>query len=163
MHSQFYSFFVFSFLTGCAMPGSYLPGQIYSIETGRDLDFQIEVSYGKGKVKATDKKTGEQFNGTYVAVRGGSVTIGTGFASAGGTNYSSVNSNGTFINGSVSGNQTTVTTTQNTLNALATATSFLIGDAGSALECAMNIQPGPVPKGVGECVDRQGVRYKLLF
>jgi hypothetical protein len=125
--------------------GSYLPGQIYSIENGKHLDFEIEVSFGKGKVRATENATGEVFNGTYVAVSGGSTTIGTGVGRIGDTTA------------------TTISGVQKSINVMATSSAILFGDQGSVLDCSMRIQRGHVPKGIGTCVDKQGVLYKLMF
>ena len=53
-------------LSGCA--GGMIPGKIYS-DSGKVLDFEIEKSYGTGRVTARDNATGEQFAGQYVGIR----------------------------------------------------------------------------------------------
>ena len=51
------------FLTGCA--GAMLPGRMYAHPSGRTLQFQIQTSYGNGRMTAADPVTGEKFSGEY--------------------------------------------------------------------------------------------------
>lgn len=149
-------------LSACAVIGSYLPGQIYSMENGRHLDFEIEVTYGKGKVRAKDKTTGEIFNGTYVAISGGRTTIGTGIGTIGGTTTTTVYGNNT-ANTRIGSSKISNTTIRKSIEVMASSSAILFGDQGTVLDCGINIQRGPVPKGIGTCIDKQGILYKLMF
>jgi hypothetical protein len=62
-------------LSGCV--GGMIPGKIYS-DSGKILDFEIEKSYGTGRVTARDNATGEQFAGEYVGIRETITGTGTG-------------------------------------------------------------------------------------
>jgi hypothetical protein len=152
-----------SSILGCAAVGSYLPGQIYSMENSKYLDFEIEVSYGKGGVRAKDKQTGEVFTGTYVAIAGGSVTIGSGFGSVGGTRATTSYADGSSSSSRIRGSSVSTTTVQRSMDVMATSTALLFGDKGSVLDCGINIERGHVPKGIGTCIDKEGVLYKLMF
>jgi hypothetical protein len=107
-----------------------IPGKIYS-DSGKTLDFEIEKSYGTGRVTARDNITGEQFAGEYVGIRettsATSSSIGiSGNRVANGFGSASVSSN--FGN----------------------ATAFLTGDKGNSLNCQMTIQTGLSPHGIGD-------------
>jgi hypothetical protein len=132
------------------------------MESGRHLDFEIEVTYGKGSVRAKDKNSGEMFNGTYVAVAGGRVTIGSGFGTIGGTKATTF-SGGDVANTSIGSSTVTMTAVQNSMEVMASSSAILFGDQGTVLDCGINIERGPVPKGIGTCIDKQGVTYKLMF
>jgi hypothetical protein len=154
---------VVTVLSACgATIGSFLPGQIYSMENGKHLDFEIEVTYGKGSVRAKDKNSGEAFSGTYVAVAGGRVTIGSGFGTIGGTTARTF-SGGNVANTRIGSSNISTTTVQNSMEIMASSTAILFGDQGTVLDCGMNIERGPVPKGIGTCIDKQGITYKLMF
>lgn len=127
-------------LAGC---GGMIPGKIYS-DSGKVLDFEIEKSTGTGRVTARDPATGEQFSGEYVGIR---ETVS--------ANSSSVAFSGNgmatgFGSGTVSSN-------------MANATAFLSGDKGSSLNCQMTIQAGFSPHGIGDCFDKNGVKYHVQF
>ena len=163
--NRFFSASIFTLflgLSGCAIPGSFLPGQIYSMETGKNLDFEIEVSYGKGDVRAKDKSSGEEFTGTYVAVSGGSVTIGTSFGSVGGTSATTY-SGGAMSQTQIGSSKVKTTSINRSMSVMASTSALLFGNQGTVLDCGIMIERGHRPKGIGTCVDREGVFYKLMF
>jgi hypothetical protein len=46
----------------------------------------------------------------------------------------------------------------------ATTTAFLTGDKGNSLNCQMTIQASLVsPHGLGDCSDKNGVKYHVQF
>jgi hypothetical protein len=130
-----------AFVSGCA--GGMIPGKIYS-DSGKVLDFEIEKSRGTGRVTALDNTTGEQFAGEYVGIR---------------ETISSTNS-GVIL----SGNRTTNGFGSSTVSSnMANATAFLTGNQGGSLTCQMAIQAGISPHGIGDCVDKAGVKYHVQF
>lgn len=130
---------------GCVTPGEYLSGQIYSIEQGKVLEFEIEVSYGNGKVRAKDPKSGELFQGTYVAISDGDVSTGVANTTVGRRNIPTI-------------------VTASSSSILATSSALLVGDKGTMLECAMTIEKSHTrPKGIGSCVDQIKNNYRLQF
>ena len=142
---KFLGFLILITITACATPvGQYLPGQIFSIENSRKLEFEIEVSRGKGGVRANDKATGEIFSGTYVAIAGGRVST-------------------SLINTATRPTNTPIITTNTTSEIMATSTALLFGDKGTVLDCSINIERGYTPKGIGTCVDQHGFNYRLMF
>jgi hypothetical protein len=126
-------------LSACV--GQMLPGTIASAD-GVSLPFEIETSYGSGKVRATHPSTGEAFSGTYVGVR----EVKTAFVSSAAT------ATGTpaFGTAAIASN-------------LANANATLRGDRGSVLQCVMQIQAGLRPRGIGRCQDNHGKSYQLQF
>jgi hypothetical protein len=132
------------------------------MENARNLDFEIEVSYGKGGVRSKDKATGESFTGTYVAVAGGRVSIGAANTTIGRTNATTV-SGGSVANTTIRPTNASTITTSTTREIMATSSALLFGDKGTVLDCGINIERGHMPKGIGACVDQQGVNYKLMF
>lgn len=128
-------------LSACA--GGMIPGKIYS-DSGKVLDFEIEKSYGTGRVTARDNTTGEQFAGEYVGIR---ETIS-------GTSSGAVLSGNRVASGFGSSSVTTN---------MANATAFLTGDKGNSLNCQMTIQAGFSPHGIGDCTDKTGVKYHVQF
>lgn len=126
-------------LSGCAAVGSMLPGTIYSTD-GHELDFQIEVTRGAGKVAAQDATTGEVFKGTYAAVMESHSAVSTTFT--GNVPHFTVASSGSNI---------------------ANATAFLKGDKGASLSCIMEIAAGLTPHGIGTCQDNLAKQYRLQF
>lgn len=127
-------------LAGC---GGMIPGHLYS-DSGKVLDFEIEKSYGSGHVTARDNTTGEQFAGEYVAIRETISASGSSVAMSGNRLATG------FGSGTVSSN-------------MANATAFLTGDKGSSLNCQMTIQAGLSPHGIGDCFDKNGVKYHVQF
>lgn len=128
-------------LSGCV--GGMIPGKIYS-DSGKVLDFEIEKSYGTGRVTARDNATGEQYTGEYVGIRETISGTGSGFAMSGNRTAT------TFGSASVSSN-------------MANATAFLTGNKGSSLNCQMTIQAGFSPHGIGDCSDKNGTKYHIQF
>ncbi len=138
-------------LAGCA--GKMLPGKLYSLNDAAILDFQIQTSYGTGKLTAANPKTGERFEGQY-----------TGTYENGGTTVSRVN---TFDPAkAVNRNNTPgqgYNIVSNTAPTKATARGVLIGDKGTTIELFMNIVPGLRPTGHGQGTDNKGAKYQLQF
>jgi hypothetical protein len=127
-------------LAGC---GGMIPGKLYS-DSGKVLDFEIEKSYGTGHVTARDNTTGEQFAGEYVAIRETISASGSSVAISGNRMATG------FGSGTVSSN-------------MANATAFLTGDRGNSLNCQMTIQAGLSPHGIGDCFDKNGIKYHVQF
>jgi hypothetical protein len=128
-------------LVGCV--GGMIPGKIYS-DNGKILDFEIEKSYGTGRVTALDDITGEQFAGEYVGIRE-TISASSSSVALSGNRVATG-----FGSGSVSSN-------------LGNATAFLTGDKGNSLNCQMTIQTGLSPHGIGDCSDKNGVKYHVQF
>lgn len=139
-------------LPGC---GTMLPGQIYSTD-GAVLPFEIEQSTGAGRVAATDPRTGEQFTGTYTAIREQQTSMNFG------TIFSQQNRSTDAGLAQTSGASTRVGTAISGSN-IANATAFLKGDRGTMLTCEMQIQAGFAPHGIGACQDNNGKQYRLQF
>lgn len=134
-------------LSACVTPGQMLPGNIVA-EDGDVLDFQIEVAKRSGKVAASNPRTGEQFNGTYVGILERVTSFSTGYAQASGMG-GSVTASG-FGSASAGSN-------------IANATAFLKGNKGTTLNCEMQIEAGLNPHGIGQCADQHGGKYRLQF
>jgi hypothetical protein len=134
-------------LASCAPFGAMLPGKIYS-QSGEVLDFEIEVARRSGKVKAFNPRTGETFNGTYVGLL---ETIST-------TSQGNVSMIGGRRPAFVSGASSSVSGSN-----LANAEAFLQGDKGSMITCAMVIEAGVSPHGIGDCRSQSGTIYRLQF
>ena len=120
-----------------------LPGTIYA-QDGTVMQFAIQKALGGGDVTAFNPATQERFSGTYVGViRGTNVnsdayaTNGADFAVGAGSSVARSN--------------------------LADATAYLRGDKGTMLTCAMQIQPGIYPHGIGQCSDNHRTTYRLQF
>jgi len=135
------------FLSGCAsLIGTFLDGKMYSLDRPIILPMRIEVTRGAGQMFAADPETGEQFQGTYVAVSDSGVT--SVFA---GTYDSS--------KGTLTPTIATAVSKRGQVPAMAT----MIGDKGTVLDCRMLIQAGWRPRGMGTCTDNKGGRYSLQF
>ena len=139
--------FVSALMAGCAtMPdpvGQMLPGKMYSLQDGTELNFEIQTSYGTGAMTAYNPVTGEKFSGQY-----------TGIYTGGGASQSNVTNSWGFSTGSV--------TTQSAPTG-AIAKGILRGDRGTIINVSLNIQPGARPTGFGEGTDNKGVRYQIQF
>ena len=127
-------------LSGC---GTMLPGTLYT-QDGKILPFEIEVARRTGAMTATDPLTQEHFSGSYVGIMErvtgtASAVVTNGNNSAVGFGVSSFGSN------------------------IANATAYLRGDQGTMLTCAMQIEAGLSPHGIGGCDDNKGGKYRLQF
>lgn len=64
--------FVFTLIASCAtMPnpvGQMLPGKMYSLQDGTELNFEIQTSYGTGAMTAYNPVTRENFSGQYTGI-----------------------------------------------------------------------------------------------
>lgn len=128
-------------LTGCG--GGMIPGSIYTAD-GRVLPLQIEKAHRTGAIKAHDPSTGETFAGTYVGIK---------------ESYGVSTSGTTISGGALSSNFGSGRISANT----ADTTAYLKGDKGTMLTCAMKIEAGFSPHGIGNCEDNHGRTYKLQF
>lgn len=126
-------------LAGC---GISLPGKLYSLQDGTELKFEIETSFGTGAMRAENPKTGEKFEGQY-----------TGTTSGGGV----INAHSRLNTGQTVNTQVFVPPSS------ANARGILRGDKGTVIEIYLDIRPGPRPKGHGEGIDNNGVRYQVQF
>ncbi len=128
-------------LISCA--GKILPGKMYSLTNGTEMDFKIQTSYGTGSLSAFNPSTGENFTGQY-----------TGTYQGGGSSH------GTIYN--ANGNRAaTVATYSPPTNA--NARGILKGDKGTIISIYLDIQPGFRPTGHGEGIDNNNVRYQVQF
>jgi len=122
-------------LSGCV--GTMLPGRMYASPSGQILQFEIETSYGQGKMTAFNDQTGEKFTGEYSAIRrGGGMMLG----NAG-------NSNVTLLQPPLSAN----------------GQGVLVGDKGTMIRLYLEIKPGLRPTGHGTGTDEEGRRYEVFF
>jgi hypothetical protein len=121
--------------------GTMIPGTLTSLRDGTVLPMQIEVTYGSGKITATDPRNGEVFAGTYTAMMETQVLH---------------HSQQTFLGPQVTG-QTVQT------SGLATGSAVLVGNKGHVMNVTMKIQPGNPPHGFGEATDNRGQKYNLQF
>ncbi len=120
---------------GCA--GRMLPGRMYAIPTGNTLQFQIQTSYGNGRMEAYDAKTGERFTGEY-----------SGFYKGQSSAYGSVGGAGVALIQPPTG-----------VNAF----GILVGDKGRTIRLYFEIEPGIRPTGYGIGSDQNGNRYEVFF
>lgn len=132
-------------LAACTAPvntlGTMISGSLTSLSDGVVLPMQIEVTYGSGKITATDPRNGEVFSGTYTAILETQVQQHT---------------QQTFLGPEVTG-QTVQT------SGIATGTAVLVGNKGHVMNVTMKIQPGNPPRGFGEAIDNRGQKYNLQF
>lgn len=122
-------------LVGCA--GKMLPGRIYAAETGRTIQFQIQTSYGNGKMSAADPQTGEVFEGEYSGTTTGQAAV---FGNIG-------NESVTLIQPPTGAN----------------ARGILVGDKGTTIRIYFEIKPGLRPTGHGVGQDQDGNEYEVFF
>lgn len=124
-------------LSGCV--GRMLPGAMYDLKDGTQLDFSIQTSRGTGKMTAYNPQTGESFNGLYSgSFRGGGVAM----ASVGTTG----------------GNVLAFSPPTG-----ANASGILRGSQGTVIAIYLDINPGFRPTGHGTGQDNQGNRYQVHF
>ena len=128
-------------LSSCA--GGMLHGQMFRLDNGAQWPFDIQTSYGTGKLTATDPQTGEVFTGQY-----------TGVYQGGGSSY------GTAFNAQL---LSTTTFQSFTPPSNATARGILRGDRGTVIQIYLDIRPGLVPKGHGQGLDNKGRQYQIQF
>ncbi|SEL25799.1 hypothetical protein SAMN05216387_107103 [Nitrosovibrio tenuis] len=122
-------------LAGCV--GTMLPGRMYASPNGQILKFEIETSYGQGKMTAFNDQTGEKFTGEYSAMHRGQ---GMTFGNVG-------RSNVTLFQPPTGAN----------------GQGVLVGDQGTMIRVYLEIRPGLRPTGHGSGVDQNGGRYELFF
>lgn len=138
-------------LAGCA--GKFLPGKIYSLQDGTELEFSIETSYGTGRMTARNPVTGEVFEGQYTAtLEGGSTTQ---------TQISTFQPSKAVSKSNMPGQGYTAVST--TAPNSATARGILRGNAGTVIEMVLEIEPGFRPRGHGVGRDNRGQRYQVQF
>ncbi|MBN1377749.1 MAG: hypothetical protein JXA04_00785 [Gammaproteobacteria bacterium] len=123
--------------------GSMIPGTMYSLKDGTQIQLQLQTSYGTGAMTGFNPVTGENFSGQY-----------TGIYKGGGTEQGVYTNSWGFSTGSV-------TTTSAPTGAV--AKGVLVGDKGTVINMNMEIQPGARPTGFGEGVDNNGVQYQIQF
>jgi hypothetical protein len=132
-------------LNGCAADpyavGNMLPGRITCLSDGKVYPALVEISYGSGKMTATDPNTGEYFEGTYTAILDQRVTQ---------------HSRETFW-GTENAGQSVET------SGVAQASAVLVGNKGTVLNIKMQVKPGSPPIGYGEAEDNKGKKYNVQF
>jgi len=121
--------------TGCV--GRMLPGRMYATAIGNTLQFQIQTSYGNGRMEAYDPKTDERFSGEY-----------SGFYKGQNSVYGSVGGTGVALIQPPTG---------------ANAFGILVGDKGRTIRLYFEIKPGIRPTGYGVGSDQNGNRYEVFF
>jgi hypothetical protein len=121
-------------LTGC---GRMLPGAMYDLRDGTQLDFAIETSRGVGSMTAYNPQTGETFTGQYSGLFHGG---------------------GTALAHSAAGNVLAVAPPTG-----ANARGILRGDQGTVIGVYLDIRPGFRPVGNGTAQDNKGGRYQVHF
>lgn len=125
-----------------------IPGRIYCLKDGAELQFAIERSSGLGSMTAFNPVTGERFTGTYSAM----ITEGGGVEQS-----------------TVANNWGTTTGTVNTVKAATKAEGrgILRGDKGTVINLRMDIRPSYDarinPSGFGEGTDNHGLGYQVQF
>lgn len=127
--------------SGCV--GGMLNGKMYRVKDGNEFPFQIQTSYGSGKLKAEDPSTGEKFEGQY-----------TGQYQGGGSSSSTVYD---------SRMQRLGTVDTYTPPTRANARGILKGDKGTVIQIYLDITPGIRPRGSGEGIDNKGGLYQVQF
>lgn len=133
-------------ISGCAVGTQYtvgdmIPGRIISLSTGTLYPMQIQLSYGSGRMTATNSTTGEYFEGTYTAI-----------SDARSVQYSRP---------TLLGEQETYQAVEKS-NATP-ASAVLVGNKGTILNIKMQIQAGNPPIGYGEAEDNKGGKYNVQF
>ena len=131
-------------LCGCAgsdpfAGGTFVPGKMTSLSDGTVFPMQIELSYGSGRMTATDPVTGEIFSGTYTAILDQHV----------------IQHQSTSLFGE---DETAVDT-----SGIAQGSAVLVGNKGTVLNLKMQIKPGTNPTGFGEAEDNHGKKYNIQF
>jgi len=117
--------------------GRMLPGKMYSMQDGTELEFRIETSRGSGGLEAVNRETGEHFTGHYAASYvGGGSAVG--------------------LLGDVPMVMVAVPTGAN-------AQGILRGDRGTVIGIYLTIKPGDTPTGHGTGKDNRGQHYQVYF
>ena len=125
-----------------------IPGRIYCLKDGAELQFAIERSSGLGTMTAFNPATGERFTGSYSAM----ITEGGGVEQS-----------------TVANNWGTTTGTVSTVKAATKAEGrgVLRGDKGTVINLRMDIRPSYHPQinpsGFGEGTDNNGLTYQVQF
>lgn len=125
-----------------------IPGRIYCLKDGSELQFAIERSSGLGTMTAFNPVTGERFTGTYSAM----ITEGGGVEQS-----------------TMANTWGTTTGTMSTVKAATKAEGrgVLRGDKGTVINLRMDIRPSYHPQinpsGFGEGTDNNGLGYQVQF
>ena len=117
--------------------GRMLPGKMYSMQDGAELEFRIETSRGSGGLEAVNLETGEHFTGHYAASYVGG--------------------------GSAVGLLDDVPMVMVAAPTGANAQGILRGDRGTVIGIYLTIKPGDTPTGHGEGKDNRGQLYQVYF
>ena len=127
--------------SGCV--GGMLSGQMISLKDGEIYPFEIQTSYGTGKMTAFNPSNGEKFIGQYTAVKHG----------------------GGWSRGTIYNAQMRCVGTVSTFSPPpdATARGYLKGDGGTVIQIYLEINPGIRPTGCGEGIDNKGNKYQVQF
>lgn len=133
------------FLSGCAVPtnkvGDMIPGRIISLSKGTLLPMQIQLSYGSGKMTATNPTTGESFEGNYTAIQDTKAVQ--------------------YSKPTLFGDQETHQSFERSTTSPTSA--VLVGNKGTVMNIKMQIQAGNPPIGFGEAEDNKGEKYNVQF
>jgi hypothetical protein len=124
-------------MSGCSM---MLPGTMNGLDSSEHFSFEIEKSFGTGKMTAKNLKTGEEFTGSYTGRYSDLTSAQKQFIASGLTTYTS------FIRPNH-----------------ATAEGILIGNQGTNILIYLSITPGLRPTGTGTGVDGDGNTYWVQF
>jgi len=124
-------------MSGCSM---MLPGTMDGLDSSEHFTFEIEKSFGTGKMIAKNLDTGEEFTGSYTGRYSDLTSAQKQFLASGLTTYTS------FIRPNH-----------------ATAQGILLGNKGTKILIYLSITPGIRPTGTGTGVDADGNTYWVQF
>jgi hypothetical protein len=134
-------------LAGCATEpdpyaiGNMLPGTITSLSDGKIFPAQVEITYGSGRMTATNPVTGEVFEGRYTAIQENKVIQ--------------------HVDNSFWGNGDTDQAVET--SDLAHASAILVGNKGTVLNIKMEVKAGHPPIAYGDAEDNNGKKYNVQF
>ena len=124
-------------ISGCSL---MLPGTMDGLDNSEKFSFEIEKSFGTGKMTAKNLDTGEEFTGSYTARYSDLSTAQKQFLASGITSFTS------FIRPNH-----------------ATGQGILLGNKGTKILIYLSITPGIRPTGTGTGVDADGNTYWVQF
>jgi hypothetical protein len=134
-------------LVGCATApdpyglGSMLPGKIVSLSDGVVFPAQVEITYGSGKMTATNPVTGEVFEGRYTAIQENKVIR--------------------HVDNSFWGNGDTSQAVET--SDIAHGSAVLVGNKGTVMNIKLEVKAGHPPIAYGVAEDNNGKKYNVQF
>jgi hypothetical protein len=134
-------------LAGCATEpdpygiGSMLPGKIISLSDGVVFPAQVEITYGSGRMTATNPVSGEVFEGRYTAIQ--------------------ENKTIQHVDNSFWGNGDTSQAIET--SDIAHGSAVLVGNKGTVLNIKLEVKAGHPPIAYGDGEDNAGKKYNVQF